>query len=556
VGAGAAPPSGSWYTDLPEWWRQAGQPGTWPVSGPGDGYPLALAGFAVGAWGAMEPVTGAGAFVDPGMAAAREPLAWFDSLDVTAGEGAAWSGYGAPLVSASTGSAPPRAQRTRAVFHTHDGDFGLDENGLVVERGDSLRMLRAGTYAATRGPRGSLGVTGRHVWGATGRGTFGANTIEAGYAQRGAASNLQSGETQSLSGESGSVTWRVRRDGLRAALTAARGRDGSESFLPDRDVDEFSRRDAEKNEVALEAGSTRGERDLAMRVAWSESKVRRSFGPGFSRDAQALWAAVRLTQPAGDGTLELALGGGHHDAFGGWDFAPSGVYRFGNGPFRGRVVVERLLAPVWTDLRPGVDPFLQRTWVAGWTLEAETPGGAAGDLGVLLGSSRDRAIVERLPLQEWWLRDGVKRDPERYDFGLFSAGGIWRPGILVVNARGYALARQKSAIQPAVDAPFGARGGVGFGFQAFQKELGVVMRAEVEGVGPRESEAAVPRRLDGYATFGLAVTFRLEDVELTFRALNLEDQRRPETWIDPATGREALGVGQEFRIGLVWKLYN
>src|SRR5205814_348516 len=133
------------------------------------------------------------------------------------------------------------------------------------ERGDSLRMLRAGTYAATRGPRGPLGVTGRHVWGATGRGTFGTNTIEAGYAQRAAAANVQSGETQSLSGESGSITWRIRRDGLRLALTAARGRDGSESFLPDRDASEFSRRDAEKNEVALGAGSTRGARDLAMR---------------------------------------------------------------------------------------------------------------------------------------------------------------------------------------------------------------------------------------------------------------------------------------------------
>ena len=515
-----------------------------------------LGGFALGAWSVVEPLAGPTAFAFPGPASAREPLAWFDSLEVNAGEGAAWTGYGAPLATVSTGPERASPQHTRAMFHFLDGDFGLDETGLGVERGDSQRFLRAAAFSANRGPRGPLGLAGRHVWGATGRITFGEHAFEAGYNQRGAASNLQSGEEQSLRGESGQVAWRFRRGGVRAALAASRGRDAGESFLPGRDVDVWSRRDAERNEIALEAGSTRGERDVGARLSWSECEVRRSERPEFARSARALWAAVRLTQPAGDGVIDLAAGAGHHDVFGGWDFAPSAAYRFTGGSFRGRVVLERMVAPVWTDLRTGVEPFLQRTWVAGWELGTDSPDGPVGHLGMLLGSSRDRAIVERLPLEEQWLRDGLARDPGRYDFGLFTGGAAWRGRSFGASGEGFALARQKSAAQPAVDPPFGGRAALEFEFRPFQKELDVILKAEVEGVGPRESEAPVPRRLDGYASFGLSGTFTLAEVVVTMRARNLEDQARPQTWIDPSTGREALGVGREFRIALAWKLIN
>jgi hypothetical protein len=343
---------------------------------------------------------------------------------------------------------------------------------------------------------------------------------------------------------------------MRAALAASRGRDAGESFLPGRDVDTWSRRDAERDEIALEAGSSRGERDAGARLSWSETQVRRSERPFFDRKARALWAAVRLTQPAGDGAIDLAAGAGHHDVFGGWDVAPSAAYRFAGGSFRGRVVLERLLAPVWTDLRTGVEPFLQSTWVAGWELATNSPAGPVGHLGMLLGSSRDRAIVERLPLEEQWLRAGFARDPGRYDFGLFTGSAAWRGRSFGASGEGFALAREKSAAQPAVDPPFGGRAALEFEFRPFQQELNIVLRAQVEGVGPRESEAPVPRRLDGYASLGMSATFTIADVVVTFRAFNLEDQARPQTWIDPTTGREALGVGREFRFGLAWKLIN
>jgi hypothetical protein len=477
----------------------------------------------------VEPLSGATAFAFPGIATAREPLAWFDSLAVSAGEGAAWSGFGASLATAATGPEYAGPQHTRAMFHFLDGDFGMDETGLSVERGDSLRFLRGGAFSVNRGPRGPLGLAGHHVWGGAGRITFGEHAIEAGYNQRGAAANLQSGEEQSMAGESGRIAWRFRRGGMRAALAASRGRDAGESFLPDRDVDTWSRRDAERDEIALEAGSSRGERDAGARLSWSETHVRRSERPEFDRRARALWAAVRLTQPAGDGVIDLAAGAGHHDVFGGWDFAPSAAYRFTGGSFRGRVVLERLVAPVWTDLRTGVDPFLQRTWVAGWELSTDASGGAAGHLGMLLGSSRDRAIVERRPLEEQWLRNGLARDPGRYDFGLFTGSAAWRGKSFGARGEGFALAREKSAAQPAVDPPFGGRAALEYEFQPFQKELDIVLSAEVEGVGPRESEAPVPRRLEGYASFGLAGAFTLGEALVTIRARNLEDQARPQT---------------------------
>jgi hypothetical protein len=499
-----------------------------------DGYPWALAGLAVGMWGVVEPVTGPGAFAFPGMASAREPLPWSDSLQVSAGEGAGWGGYDASLATAAPGPGSPGPQRTRAVFHFLDGDFGLDETGLSVERGDSLRMLRAGAFGARRGPRGSFGLAGRHVWGTSGRITFGEHTFEAAYGQRGSASNLQSAEEQTLTGESGSLAWRFRRGGLHAALHAARGRDGGESFLPGRDTDTWSRRDAERNEIGLEAGSTRGARDLGARLEWSESKVRRSQGPAFSRSAGALWGAVRLTQPAGDGSLDLEVGAGRHDAIGAWDLAPSAAYRFWGAPFQGRVVLERLVTPVWTDLASGVGPFLQSTWVGGWEIGADSPGGLSGDLGMLFGTSRDRAIVERLPLEEQWLRDGLSRDPGRYDFGLFTAGGARRGRWFGTSFKGFVLAREKSAVQPAVDPPYGGRVALETRFQLFQKELGVFLKAEVDGVGPRESEAPTPKRLAAYATLGLSGTFTLGDAVIVMRLRNLEDQARPQTWIDPA----------------------
>ncbi len=465
-------------------------------------------------------------------------------------------GYEAALAVASHGPLHLSPPRTRAVFHFLDGDFGLDETGLKVERGDSLRGLRVGAHSSNRGPRGALGLAGRHLWGASGVVGKGGHSFEAGYMQRGVASSLMGGEQQSLRGESGRLAYRFRRDGVHLALSAARALEAGESFLPGIDVDRGSRRDAQRNAVSLEGGMAREARNLRLRVAWSETEVRRTEGPEFDRGASALWVAAGLEQAAGDGALEFGLGAGHHDAFGGWDVAPSAAYRFASGSFRGRVRLERMLAPVWTDLGSGVDPFLQRTWVAGCEIGIAPAVGPRAGLEILFGTSQDRAIVARLPLEEQWLRSGFLSDPGRYDFALLTAGAEWRGRTFGASVEGFALSHDPSAIQSAVDPPFGGRATLELAFDPFREDLKVALKVEVEGVGPRESEALVPRPIEGFASLGIAGTFSLGETLLTLRMRNLEDRRRPETWIDSSTGREAIGVGREMRIAFGWKLFN
>jgi hypothetical protein len=550
------PVAGTAVADAPEWWREPGRPGFAPGSALGTGFPWVLAGLARGAWGVTAPVTGIRYPALPGAPSALEPLAWCDSLEVSTGEGAGLGGYDAPLAWVRPGPGRQAAPRSRAMFHVLNGDFDLDETGLAIERGDSLRAMRVGAFSGDRGERGGLALAGAHLWGGSGTLRRGRHSFEGGYAQRGVASLLKGGEEEALRAESGWVGYGVSAGRLRAALSAARDRAVGESFLPARDVYAWSRRDAERNQVALEAGASREGRDLALRAEWSESRVRRTEGPAFDRRAKTLWVAARLAQQAREGTLEVALGAGHHDALDRWDLAPSAAYRFDVAPFSGRVVLERLLAPVWSDLAPGVAPFLQSTWVAGCEVDASAGASLDARVAFLLGTSRDRAIVSRLPLEEQWLRAGLRPDPGRYDFGLLTAAGAWRWRRASGALEGFALARDPGALQPAVDPSFGGRASAGVRFQAFGGDLDVTLRAEMEAIGPRESEAAVPRRLPGYASAGLAGEFGLGDARVTVRVRNLEDRIRPETWIDSATGREAEGVGREFRVGIAWRLFN
>ncbi len=48
----------------------------------------------------------------------------------------------------------------------------------------------------------------------------------------------------------------------------------------------------------------------------------------------------------------------------------------------------------------------------------------------------------------------------------------------------------------------------------------------------------------------------LADVTVVTDVRGLEDERRPEVWIHPDTGLEALGPGREFRITLSWRLFD
>ncbi len=542
--------------DAGEWWSEIGRAGSGPERALGTGFPWTLAGLARGGWLVADPGERSSASPYPGLPSALAPLASFDSLAFRIGEDEAWDGYEAVLARLAAERGPRRGPRTRSVFNLLNGGFGLDETGLRIERGDSRRAFSAAASSGTRGERGALGLAGRHRWDASGSWRRGAQALEACYAQRGAAGRLRGGEEERAGGESGQLDYRYRAGGLSAALSLARGHDARQSFLPARDTLVWSRRDADGERVAAEAALARAFGVAGVRFYWSRGHVRRDRVAGFDRRASATWSAARFERPAGEGTLDLELGAGHHQDFGGWDLAPGVAYRFAVAPFAGRVAVERMLVPVWSDLARGVAPFMQRTWLAGLEVAAGAGRERHARVGFWMGSSRDRAIVSRLPLEEQWLRAGVARDPARYDFGLLLAGAGWRRGHAAVEAEGFALARDHGPLQPAVDPSRGARGGVEWSFRAFQDDLGVTLRAEAEGMGPRESETTPVRRLRATAGVGAAAVLTLGDAVVTVRGLNLGKRVREETWVDSATGNLARGAGREFRLSVLWPLFN
>jgi hypothetical protein len=296
----------------------------------------------------------------------------------------------------------------------------------------------------------------------------------------------------------------------------------------------------------------------AARLEWRDERVARVTQAATEQRwrSTSLWGAARGEQRLGGGWIEAALGAGRHDAVDRTELAPSLGYRHGWGTLDGAVVVSRVLAPVWSDLAPSQAPFLQSTWNAG--LEAGWTGPQAGQarLHWTMGRTRDRAVVARLPLEELWLRSGFTADPGGHDFGLLYGFARWETRLWAAGAEGFLLARDHSGVQPAVDPDRGGRGFLEGRGRFFAGDLGVRVRAEAEVVGPRESQALVPNRLSGYVTFGATAVLTLADLTVTVRARNLEDRRRPQVWVDPVTGSEALGPEREFRLCVNWRLFD
>jgi hypothetical protein len=287
----------------------------------------------------------------------------------------------------------------------------------------------------------------------------------------------------------------------------------------------------------------------------------------FDRTARMAWGAARWERPTGQGTLHLELGGGHHDPFGGIEMAGAASYRIESEGFGARVGVERLLVPVWTDLAPETTPFLQRTWAGVIEARATLPAGIKGRAMFLLGRTADRALVPRVPVQELWLRLGLSRDRDLYDFGLLWWRLDWLSHRYGIGADGFLLGRDENPDAKLVDPKYGFRTWAETRFDAFRSELKVVLRAEVEGVGERETEPNVPpgAALDiteiplvspAYLTSVATVIVHIGQTFITVRARNLEDIPRQETWVDPASGILAFGPGREFRFALTARIFD
>jgi hypothetical protein len=448
--------------------------------------------------------------------------------------------------------APPPAGHARALFGYASGDFADERVGLLAERRDAARWLRVELLSARRGGAGSLGLAGRHEWGMSGALLRGDHTFEVSYAQRGTGAELADrtwGEV--AGGESGHLGWRWARARRAASLTLARGRDDRESFGASL---AWTRREAQEDRAALRLAAGDSAAALEAGVTWTRARVKRLFDGGaetpFDRRAGAWQADVRAARVAGDGRLEATLALARHEATGHPRLAPALAYRFAGAGARGAMTVARQLAPAWSDLAAGEAAFLQRTWAGG--IEVAAGGRSGARLALSGGVTHDRALVALQPFTDLWLRHGLERERGRGTFALATAAVVFERGVLGAGAEGFALARATRGTDP----PHGARAHLEARRALFEGDLHAALRLDLEGMGPRASAAPRRTRLPGHVSAGARLVLRLGEATFALRMRNLEDRRRPEPWIDPATGLEALGTGRELRFALSWGLQD
>jgi hypothetical protein len=491
----------------------------------------------------------------PGVRAARSPLAWHDSLTVTTG-GDGWSGFDAGLVKARLFHAPllPDANgRTRALgdLALGSGVGGYDENALWLRRGDSLSFVEGGAEGWKFDGLGPYGPAGRHQYGGAGAWDRNRVRIEGAFTERGAAASLLGGEEQSVGGASGRAGVGYGWGRQQLALSLGRAYDTHESFGG---LLDYSRRDARQRWAALE---WRGDSAWSARLDVRDAHVARvsELSGRQAWDATSAWLALGAELRGSASHVTAGLGIGRHGELEGTEVAPSLAIGFAEAPFEMRLFAERVVTPVWSDLAAGEEAFLQSTWAGGVDLGAHSPRRGGARIGWLLGRTHDRAVVERLPLEDLWLRSGFRRDPSTYEFSLFTGSAELTGGWWGVGAETFALLRDRSTIQPNVDPSRGGRSFVEAHWHAFRGDLGVRLRGELEATGGRESEAlalALPHEV----TYGVGAAFSLADVIVTLRIRNLSDQRTPQTWIDSFTGIEALSPGREVRFSAGWRFFN
>ena len=219
-------------------------------------------------------------------------------------------------------------------------------------------------------------------------------------------------------------------------------------------------------------------------------------------------------------------------------------------------MLERMITPVWADLAAGQTPFVQDAWVSGLDVGVRGGHGGRARLTFLAGHMRNRALLSRSPLETLALSAGFRVEPRDYDFGLMLGEALWRAPHGAVGLEGFAMARGLGSLQPRVDPGRGGRAFAEAEAALFRGDLRVRPRGDVWWVGPRESEAFPSRTLPGYVTFAASLQVSLGDAVVLVEGRNLEGRARPQTWVDGATGLEALGSGRELRSTLTWRLWN
>jgi hypothetical protein len=489
----------------------------------------------------------------PDVEAARPPLEWSDTLVVDQVPGSAWRGWSPGFVRAEGTREWPSPAGARAVIALRSGSFSRREHSVSFARGDSTRGLALLSEDRKRNPASPFGGAGDRMYGGVGRWRTRGQSFHFSYLNRAAAAALADGQEERLEGESGDFGWAGSVRGWPVVVGIGRGRTAQESFgpLP------LSRREAQAwwGEAELAPSDTAAWR---VRGSWRRPEVLRFGADAFlPRLASEWWLAARRRLEVVGGPLVATLGLGDHTGTRRFKAAPALEWSPGNRDWRGSLWLGRALAPVWTDLAPGQSRFVQDSWQGGTGVRWREPdGGSGARVALTVGRTRQRALLARRPLEEEWLRHGARADPEPYDFGLLSAGAAWRGRWAAVGAEGRALARERSPAQPLVDPQHVGLLWVEGRARLFAGDLGLQLRAELEGVGPRESEEPALLRLPGYRQINLAASLTLGEAMLVVRGLDLEDRRPEQVWLDGATGTSARAPGRDFQAAFLWRLLD
>jgi hypothetical protein len=540
--------------DAPSWWAEPGRAGFMPDMASGVAYPWILAGHVVGGWASDDPdLAELGPF--PGIMTVHSPLGWLDSLSVRSGGEAGWDGFHGAFTQVHHHRLLPSdariGKKAIADFTLEGGSNALDGNGLAVASGDSALWWRLGTVGWKRGGLGDLGPAGRHHYAFSGAWTRGRHQLSGDLAQAGSAAEMVTRESQSATGAGGSVRYGYALRGSQMGILLGRGYAHHESFGG---VISSSRRDAHQRHAVVDWSRTGDALGLKLEVR-DEWVTRVTTGGGeIPWTATSVWAAARGETRRGPARIESSVGAGKHDA-GGTTWAPSARIELGERAWLTALHGERVVVPVWSDLAPGVNPFLQSTWKGGAEVAWHDPHRRVS-AGWMMGRTLDRALLSRFPFEELWLRDGFQRDPDAFDFGLATASADWRWKHWLAHVEGFSLFRDDEAPQAKIDPRRGGRAVLETGFTAFKGDLRIRVRGDVAGMGGRQSVEPGGAWIEGDWTYGFAAVLNLADVAITLRYRNLEDKVRTLPWLVPLTGLEGEGVGDQFRIAISWRFFN
>ena len=540
------------------WWSAPGRPGWTPDADIGTSFAWTFAGHSLGGWSRRLEEAPALDQTWPEASDARRPLLWSDSLRAASEALGAWLGPDAGLSTVSSTHLATHTVRARSIFRVDNGDFGVTRYSLMFERGDSLKWLRYQTSSGVRSGPNPLGPAGDHVWDLTLSVTRGMHTLRGNIGQRGAAQELKYGVVYEDAGaQSGRLEYRIANGGRDAWTAFTRTVDHRLDILSDAGVPvSYSRRDAQENQFELGGDAPFLGGVVAVRGSASRSRVLRTFDDAFAARDNSVWGALSFARPAGPGALRLELGGGNSTALDKRLIAPAASFSFGSGETQGRVFVQRLVHPVWSDLAPGQPSFLQSTTALG--LDAQGAGGLLHARGALMaGTTRDRALVYPYPIEDVWLRVGVSQESSRYDFLLLTASGRADARLLGLGGEMFLLHRDQDPSEPRPEPDEGGRGWLEGRFRMFAGDLGVRLRLESAEVGARDSKTGGPPiALPAYWTSSALGIFTIADATVILSWHNLENVRHEESWIDPQTQQLALGPGRQFRLTLTWRLSN